>query len=74
MEQGRFLVYIKYVVYTGCPKNNKINFKKQIGKSLPLDNYSVDDDVSAGNKSFNFKWSFLNNHVRRHIPWSWKRC
>lgn len=26
---------------------------KQIGKSLPLDNYCMDDHLSAGNKIFN---------------------
>ncbi len=43
--------------YTARPKNKThLDLTKQIGKSLPSDNYSMDDYVSAGNKLFNPNW------------------
>lgn len=37
-------------------KKRKEKLTKKIGKNLPLDNYYMDDYVSAGNKLFNPNW------------------
>ncbi len=57
-------------------KSHHLDLTKQLDKSLPLDNYCMGNYVSAGNKLFTLtQWiasHFSNNHVGRHIMWSWK--
>ncbi len=44
-------------IYTARPqKSHHLDLTKQKGNSLPLDNYCMDDYVSAGNKLFNHNW------------------